>query len=153
MEAGSTAQTTHCVSLPAKEPRFSLCQQHQVHSSSPSPATPPPTPRSTRHHHSAPTQAPSTAPATSPSGDLNTPAATAPPRGDHHILEMHLPLLSNHQRWAQTASLLPCLLLSIETTMPQRRSLSTATESLSACLDNSSLHVATTNTASVTARA
>lgn len=80
---------------------FGLCQRHQVHGSSPSPATPPPTPLSTRHHHSAPAQAPSTAPATSPSGDLDTPAATAPPRGDHRILEMHLPLLSNHQRWAR----------------------------------------------------
>lgn len=66
----------------------------------PVPATPSPRWQALPHHTPAilqgapllPARAPSRAPITSPSsGDASTLAATAPPRGDHHILETASP--------------------------------------------------------------
>lgn len=81
-------------------------------------SSPSPSPLPSSMEHPAPTLPPCTSPSRAPSTspppprDLNTLAATAPPRGDHRILETASLSPSNHQhRASQPASSL-CLLLS-----------------------------------------
>ena len=116
MGAGSTAQAhPGCLAPAPKEPSFSLCQQHQDQSSSPShivPCSGPPW--SNRHPHSLPAQAPSRAPNTSPPlGNPNSwPSHSPSTWGPPHLRDnISLSLATTNTKPRQPASSL-CLLLS-----------------------------------------
>lgn len=150
MGAGSTAQACPgCLTPAPKEPSFSLCQQHQDQSSSPSHIIPSSGPPWSSHHpHSLPAQASSRAPNTSPPlGNPNSwPSHSPSTWGPPHLRDnISLSLATTNTKPRQPASSL-CLLLS--PWRPQCHkgsSLATAPD-----LDNNSLLVATTNTATVT---